>query len=70
MGLNFYPRPPRERLDPPNRFISGALGADPDQKGFEHELLEDAVLEFEDVRLREVQREVARAGYPWARDPR
>ena len=70
MGLNFYPRSPRERLDPPNRFISGALGSDPDQAGFEHEMIEDAVLEFEDAILRDVEQRVAKVGFPSLRDPR
>lgn len=67
MGLNFYPRPPRARLDPPNDFITGALGET--DINFAHEFLTDTVLEFEDDILRDVQARVAKVGYPALEDP-
>lgn len=67
MGLNFYPRPPRHRLDPPNGFVAGALGND--DVAFSHILLEDEVLVFEDEILRGVQERVAKVGFPSLEDP-
>ena len=67
MGLNYVPRGRRERLDPPNRFISGVLGSD--DVSFGHEFLEDAVLDFEDGVLREVQERIRRMPLGTIRDP-
>lgn len=66
MGLNFVPRPPREQLDPPNDFVSASLGA-VDFK-WKHELMADAVLEFEDAVLDRVLERVRRIGFA-VRDP-
>lgn len=67
MGLNFYPRPPRHRLDPPNDFIAGALGNE--DPAFAHINLEEAVLEFQDEILIRVQAQVAKVGFPSLEDP-
>ena len=61
MGLNYVPRPPREQLDPPNDFVSGALG-DVDVR-WAHDWLTDTVLEFEDEILTRIQRQMSRVGY-------
>lgn len=55
MGLNFVRRGPREDLDPPNDFISQAIGAE--ELAWAHND-EELVLDFQDAVLDRAEREL------------